>query len=73
MQNAENSAILAIDGYEISATFAEHKNTEAIGHVKQILLSSFASNAPKKRCPGDILVRPSEQSYNDNGGRHHVP
>ena len=73
MQNAGNSAILAIDGYEISATFAERKNTEAIGHVKRILLSSFASNAPKKRYPGDILVSLTEQSYNDNGGRHHVP
>ena len=46
---------------------------EAIGHVKQILLSSFASNAPKKKYPGDILVMPPEQSYNDNGGRHHAP
>lgn len=73
MQNVRSSAILAIDGYEISATFAEHRNTEAIGHVKQILLSSFASNVPKKKYPGDILVMPPEQSYNDNGGRHHVP
>lgn len=73
MQNAGNSTILAIDGYEISATFADHRNTEAIGHVKQILLSSFASNAPKKKYPDDILVMPPEQSYNDNGGRHHVP
>lgn len=73
MQNPRNSAILAIDDYEISATFSEHRNPEAIGHVKQILLSSFASNAPKKKYPGDILVMPPEQSYNDNGGRHHVP
>ena len=30
------SAVFAIDGFEISATFAESQNTAAIGQVKQI-------------------------------------
>ena len=37
------NAVFAIDGFEISATFAESQNTAAIGQVKQILLSSFVA------------------------------
>ena len=36
------NAVFAIDGFEISATFAESRNTTAIGQVKQILLSCGA-------------------------------
>lgn len=60
-------AVFSIDGYEISATFAEAKNTEAIGQVKQILLSSFAACVPSRR-PGAILVKsPETRDNNDRG------
>lgn len=67
-----SSATLKVDGYEISATFAETRNTAISGHLKQILLASFANSSPKSG-PGDILVMPPEQRYNKDGGRHHVP
>ncbi len=67
-----NFATFKVDGYEVSATFAESRNTAVCGQLKQILLASFASNAHKNRS-GDILVMPSEQRYNIDGGGHHVP
>lgn len=66
------NAIFAIDGFEISATFAETRNTAISGHLKQILLASFANSSPKSGS-GDILVMPPEQRYNKDGGSHHVP
>lgn len=61
------TAVFSIDGYEISATFAEAQNTEAIGQVKQILLSSFAACVPSHR-PGVILVKsPKTRDNNDRG------
>lgn len=51
------NAVFAIDGFEISATFAESQNTAAIGQVKQILLSSFVAQTSSPR-PGVILVKP---------------
>ena len=47
-------ATFAVDGYEISATFADSENAAALGQVKQILLSSFASNAPKNRAGASL-------------------
>lgn len=35
-----------VDGYEVRATFAESRNTAVTGHLKQILLASFAGNTP---------------------------
>ena len=67
-----NSTTLKVDGYEIAATFAETRNTAISGHLKQILLASFANSSPKSDS-GDILVMPPEQRYNKDGGRHHVP
>ena len=67
-----NSTTLKVDGYEISATFTETRNTGISGHLKQILLASFASSSPKSGS-GDILVMSPEQRYNKDGGRHHVP
>lgn len=61
----KSNAVFAIDGFEISATFAESQNTVAIGQVKQILLSSFVAQTTSTR-PGVILVKPSEQR--DNNG-----
>ena len=66
------NAVFAIDGFEISATFAESRNTAAIGQVKQILLSSFVAQTSSPR-PGVILVKPSEQRDNNGGGSPYVP
>ena len=49
MERTRELTTFAIDGYQISATFADSRNTTALGHVKQILLSSFANNAAKQR------------------------
>ena len=67
-----NSTTLKVDGYEISATFTEARNTAISGHLKQILLASFTSGSTKSGS-GDILVMSPEQRYNKDGGRHHVP
>ena len=63
------NAVFAIDGFEISATFAESQNTAAI---KQILLSSFVAQTSSPR-PGVILVKPSEQRDNNGGGSPYAP
>lgn len=60
------NTVFAIDRFEISATFAESRNTAAIGQVKQILLSSFVAQTSSTR-PGVILVKPSEQRDNNGG------
>ena len=65
-------AMFAIDGYEISATFADSRNTAALGQVKQILLSSFVSSAHQNRAGGILAIHP-EQRENNSGGSHHVP
>ena len=61
------NVVFAIDGFEISATFAESQNTAAIGQVKQILLSSFVAQTSSPQ-PGVILVKPSEQRDNNGEG-----
>ena len=58
-----NSTTLKVDGYEISATFTETRNTAISSHLKQILLASFSNSSPKSGS-GDILVMPPEQRYN---------
>ncbi len=59
-----NFATFKVDGYEVSATFAESRNTAVCGQLKQILLASFASNAHKNRS-GDCSfvndVRPQKE------------
>ena len=55
MDHRKRRAVFAVDGYEISATFADSRNTAVLGHVKQILLSSFANNLTDKT-PGDSLA-----------------
>ena len=42
-----NATTLKVDGYEISATFAETRNTAISGHLKQILLSSYIAGGHK--------------------------
>ena len=73
MQNAKPTAMLSIDGYQISATFADSQNTEAVGHVKHILLSAFIASSAQAR-PGGILAVPSGQRYNNGDrGKPHAP
>ena len=36
------TTVLSVNGFEVTATFAENHNAAAVHHVKQILISSFA-------------------------------
>ena len=65
-------ATFAIDGYEISATFADGGNTAALGQVKQILLSAFVSSAHQNRAGGILAIHP-EQRDNNSGDTPYVP
>lgn len=67
-----NIRVIYIDGHEISATFTEAKNEIADRHIKQLLLSSFASQIPN-RCNDDNLVIPPKKKYNRGSDRHYVP
>lgn len=71
MSKTRTKTVFAIDGYEISATFAESRNPMALGQVKQILLSSFVGNTAKR--PGDILAISPKTRDNISGGTPHVP
>ena len=66
MDHRKRRAVFAVDGYEISATFADSRNTTVLGHVKQILLSSFANNLTDKT-PGDSLALKAKLSDNNIG------
>ena len=68
----QKTAAFRVDGYEISATFAESRNSDISRHLKHILLTSYAADTPKKRS-GDILEVPTMQRYNDSGEGHRVP
>ena len=72
MPATRQNASFLIDGYEISATFAEAGDPAAIGRVKQILLSSFVASSPVSPSRG-ILDDPDEQRDNNSGGSPHVP
>ena len=65
MDHRKRRAVFAVDGYEISATFAESRNTAAVGHVKQILLSSFSNNLVNQHS-GDNLALVSKPSDNNS-------
>ena len=67
MQQRKQHTAFAVDGYAITASFADCKNAAALHHVKQILLSSFANNTAKNSS-GDILAIPPEQRDNNSGG-----
>ena len=72
MQQRKYHTAFAVDGYTITASFADSKNTAALGHVKQILLSSFANHTAEKR-GGDILAIPLEWRDNIGGGKPYAP
>ena len=65
------TTVLSVNGFEVTATFAENHNAAAVHHVKQILISSFAGKTTKLQSR-DILVIPDVQRYN-NGRRYYVP
>ena len=46
------------------ATFADSHNAAVLGQVKQILLSSFASNVPKNRAGGVLAIHPGQRDKN---------
>ena len=71
-QQRKQHTAFAVDGYAITASFADCKNAAALHHVKQILLSSFANNTAKNSS-GDILAIPPEQRDNNSGGSPYVP
>ena len=62
----KSATAFSLDGFEITAPFAESHNTAAANHVKQILLSSFAANTPKLQSLGNLAI-PIARRY-DNGG-----
>ena len=68
----KSATVFSVDGFEVTATFAENHNAIAVHHVKQILISSFAGKTAKLQSR-DILVIPDVQRYNDNGRRYYVP
>ncbi len=72
MPSAKHNAVFSVDGYEVSATFAQAGDPAAITHVKQILLSAFVASTPKARPKGILAISP-EQRDNNSGGNPHVP
>ena len=72
MQQRKQHTAFAVDGYTITASFADCKNAAALHHVKQILLSSFTNNTVKNSS-GDILAISLEQRDNNSGGNPYVP
>ena len=66
MQQRKQHTAFAVDGYAITASFADCKNAAALHHVKQILLSSFANNLTDKT-PGDSLALKAKLSDNNSG------
>ena len=72
MPVARHSAVFDVNGYSVSATFADSRNTAAIGQVKQILLSSFANSSPKSQPKGILAIFP-DQRDNISGSDSCVP
>lgn len=73
MEREKSGTQLVIDGYEITATFADNKNTEAIGQVKQILLSSFVARGARSRPKGILAIHPGQRDNIDGGSPDDVP
>ncbi len=69
MPNERPSANFSIDGYEVSATFADAGNLTAISRAKQILLSAFVASASSFK--GILAISP-EQRDNSSGGKLHT-
>ena len=67
MERSRSRTTFTIDGYQITATFADCRNETAFNHVKQILLSSFTNHAAE-HLSGDILAIHPKRSDNNSGG-----
>ena len=72
LSHFHDTTVLSVNGFEVTATFAENHNAAAVHHVKQILISSFAGKTTKLQSR-NILEIPDVQRYNDNGRRYYVP
>lgn len=72
MPNERHSASFSIDGYEVSATFADAGDPAAINHAKQILLSAFVASTSKPRSKGILAISP-EQRDNIGEGNPYAP
>lgn len=72
MPNERQSASFSIDGYEVSATFANAGDPAAINHAKQILLSAFVASTSKPRSKGILAISP-EQRDNIGEGNPYAP
>ena len=48
------TTVLSVNGFEVTATFAENHNAAAVHHVKQILISSFAGKTTKLQYAGNM-------------------
>lgn len=64
MEEVKRTHIFSIDGYEISASFLDKQNPNAIRQARDILLKSFAVG---------ILDAPVEGSYNSTIRRSLAP
>lgn len=72
MPNERHSASFSIDGYEVSATFADAGDPAAISHAKQILLSAFVASTSKPGSKGILAISP-EQRDNIGEGNPYAP
>lgn len=72
MQSQKQSASFFVDGYEVSATFADTGDSTTILHAKQILLSTFIASTSPTSIQGILAISP-EQRDNNSGGNPHVP
>ena len=60
----KHTTTLTVNGYQVTATFAEARNTAIAGRLKQILLSSFVNNVSVSSV---ILAMSSDKRYNGDG------
>ena len=60
----KHTTTLTVNGYQVTATFADARNTASAGRLKQILLSSFVNNVSVS---SGILAMSSDKRYNGDG------
>ena len=67
----ESAIAFLVDGFEVSATFAERHKSATVDQINSILISSFAANTRTAESL-DILAIPVTQRY-DTDGKHDEP
>lgn len=70
MSHERTFTMVAVNGHQVSLSFAECENPAAIGQVKQILLSSYAAHTTEPKCRGILAISPRQR---DNEGRGKAP